>query len=158
MQSLEARALRHRRLERIEADHQEIDRLDVVRHHRAGMLGIVADRQQAAMHLRMQRLDAPVHHLGEAGEIRDVDHREAGVGDRLGGAAGGDDLDAEPTARWRISIRPVLSDTEISARSTRRGEADIIVTWRNAAPPLIPAKAGIGDDLSGSPLSRGRAG
>jgi len=35
----------------------------------AGMFGIGADREQAAMHLRMQRLDAAIHHFGKAGEL-----------------------------------------------------------------------------------------
>ena len=46
------------------------------------------------MHLRVQRLDAAVHHLGKAGEVGDVADLEPGRGDRLRGAAGGDQLDA----------------------------------------------------------------
>ena len=89
-----AGALRHRRLERIEVDHQEIDRPDAVRRHRRRVFLVVADRQQPAMHLGMQRLDPAVHHLGKAGQLRHVHDRQAGVLDRLGGAAGGDELDA----------------------------------------------------------------
>ena len=63
---VESRAARHGLLERIEIDHQEIDRPDVVRAHRFGMRGIVADGEQAAMHRRMQRLDAAVHHFRES--------------------------------------------------------------------------------------------
>ena len=71
------RALRDRRLERIEIDHQQIDGADAVRLHRAGMLLVVADREQAAMHLRMQRLDAAVHHFGKAGQLGHVDDLHA---------------------------------------------------------------------------------
>jgi hypothetical protein len=39
-------------------------------------------------------LDAAVEHLGETGVFADVDHREAGVAQRLGGAAGGQQFDA----------------------------------------------------------------
>ena len=46
------------------------------------------------MHLGMQRLDPPVHHLGKAREVGDVGHFQPGGGDRLGGAAGGDQIDA----------------------------------------------------------------
>ena len=91
---VEGRAFGDGRLERIEVHHQEIDRLDAVLVHRRGVLLVAADRQQAAVHLRVQRLDAAVHHLGKAGELGDVEHLEPGVVERLGGAAGGDELDA----------------------------------------------------------------
>jgi hypothetical protein len=91
---LEACTLRDGGLERVEVHHQKIDRLDAVRRHRARVFGIGADRQQTAMHLGMQRLDTAVHHLGKAGELRDVDHSDPRIGDRLGGAAGRNDLDA----------------------------------------------------------------
>ena len=66
---LEAGAFVDGRLEGIEVDHQEIDRRDAMRLHRLRMLFIVADREQAAMHFRMQRLDAAVHHLGKTGQL-----------------------------------------------------------------------------------------
>ena len=81
-------------LERIEIDHQEIDRADAMRAHRLGVLRVVAHRQQSAMHRRMQRLDAAVHHLGKAGEIADVEHGQAGIAQRFARAAGRDQLDA----------------------------------------------------------------
>jgi len=59
-----------------------------VRLHRRGVILVGADRQQAAMHLRMQRLDAAVHHLGKTGQLGDIDDLEARVLERLGGAAG----------------------------------------------------------------------
>ena len=62
--------------------------------HRGRVLRVVADREQAAVHLGMQRLDAAVHHLGKAGELGHVDDLEPGVRERLGGAAGRDELDA----------------------------------------------------------------
>ena len=78
--------------------------------------------EQAAMDARVQRLDAPVHHLGEAGDVGDL---AAPAGRRrasaLRGAAGRDELDAAlARARAANSTSPVLSDTEISARVTRR--------------------------------------
>ncbi|OWK20373.1 hypothetical protein AJ88_30040 [Mesorhizobium amorphae CCBAU 01583] len=42
----------------------------------------------------MQCLDAAVHDLGKAGQLGDVAHGYAGFGDRLRGAAGGDQFDA----------------------------------------------------------------
>ena len=65
-------------LERIEIDDDEVDRLDAVVVHGVGVLGIVADAEQPAMHRRMQRLDAAVHDLGKAGQLGDVAHRDAG--------------------------------------------------------------------------------
>ncbi len=67
-------------LERIEIDHQNIDRRDPVRPHRFDMRRIVADREQTAVHRRMQRLDAAVHHFRETGQIADVAHFQPGIG------------------------------------------------------------------------------
>ena len=91
---LEAGAFIDGRLERIEIDHQQIDRRDAVRLHRLRMFGVVADREQAAMHLRMQRLDPAVHHFRKAGQLGDVPDLQPRGGDRFGGAAGGDQIDA----------------------------------------------------------------
>ena len=55
----------------------------------------VAAREQAAVDLRVQRLDAAVEHLGKAGVLGDLGDREAGVGEQLGRAAGRQQLDAE---------------------------------------------------------------
>ena len=43
----------------------------------AAVLGVVAHREQAAVHHRVQRLHPAVEHLGEAGQRRDVAHRQA---------------------------------------------------------------------------------
>ncbi len=51
------------------------------------------------MHRRMQRLDAAVHHFRKSGQIADVEHLQPGVAERLAGAAGGDELDAEARKR-----------------------------------------------------------
>ncbi len=65
------------------------------------MLVIVAHRQQAAMDNGMQRLDAAVHHLRKAGDLRNILHGEARVAQRLGRAAGRDQLDAALRQRRR---------------------------------------------------------
>ena len=51
-------------------------------------------QQQATMDLGMEGLDPPIHDLGEAGDVRDIDRRNAGGKERRLGAAGRDDLDA----------------------------------------------------------------
>jgi len=56
---------------------------------------VVAPCEQAAVDLRMQRLDAAVEHLGKAGVRGDLGHRDAGVGEQLRGAAGREQPNAE---------------------------------------------------------------
>ena len=68
---------------------------------RRHVLGHVAPRQQAAVDLRVQRLHAAVEHLGKAGVLGHLGDRQAGVGQQLGGAAGGQQLDAERVQRAR---------------------------------------------------------
>jgi len=91
---LEAGALIDDRLERIEIDHQKIDRRDAVRLHRVRMFGVAADRQQSAMHFGMKGLDPSVHHFRKSGQFRYIRDLQARGGNRLGGAAGGDEIDA----------------------------------------------------------------
>ena len=43
----------------------------------------------------MERLDPAVHHLRKAGDLLNQRDRDAGFGERAGGAAGGNDLDPE---------------------------------------------------------------
>ena len=57
--------VRRRLRERIEIDDHEVDRRDAVRRHGRQVVGTMPARQDAAVHLRMQGLDAAVHHLGE---------------------------------------------------------------------------------------------
>ena len=80
--------------ERIEVDDDEIDQLDPLRPDRLEIVGTVAAREDAAVDLRVQRLDPAVHHLGKAGDVRDVGDRQPGLGDGLRRSAGRDELDA----------------------------------------------------------------
>ena len=100
-----AGALGDGRLERIEIDHQQIDRRDAVLGGLRVVLRVAANGQQPAMHLRMQRLHAAVEHLGKAGELGDVLHRRA------------------PSARSAAAVPPVeINSTPMPASS--RGERD----------------------------------
>ena len=86
-------AARGRLLEGIEIDHEKVDRRDRVLFERALMRLVAAHREQPAMDLRMQRLDAPIHHLRPGRDLGNVDDLEPGIAQELGGAAGRDDLD-----------------------------------------------------------------
>jgi hypothetical protein len=90
--------------------------LDAVLLQRGHVLGQVAARQQAAVHLGVQGLDAAVQHFGEAGDLGHLGHGQALVGQQLGGAAGGDELHAQRVQGRARSTMPVLSETERSAR------------------------------------------
>jgi hypothetical protein len=90
-----AAGARDGRLERIEVDDQDVDRRDAVLAQRRHVGRQLAAREQAAVDLRVQRLDAAVEHLRKAGVFGDLGHREAGVGEQLGGAAGRQQPDAE---------------------------------------------------------------
>ena len=72
-----AAGLGDRRAERVEIDHDEIDRRDAVLAQRGRVLGQVAPREDARVHLGVQRLHAAVEHLRKAGVGADVGDREA---------------------------------------------------------------------------------
>ena len=79
--------------ERVEIQHQQVDRFDaVLRHHR--IVGPAAP-EQAAMHHRVQGLDPAVHHFREPGEVADVLDGQACIAQRLCSAAGRDQFDIE---------------------------------------------------------------
>ena len=108
--------------ERVEVHHQQVDRRDaVLRHDR---IVDAAAAEQSAVDLRMQRLDAPVHDLGEAGVARRPRAPATPLcGQQPRRAAGGEDLDVARASARASSIRPVLSETDSSARRTGRGMA-----------------------------------
>ena len=86
--------LRNRRFERVEIHADQIDRRNAVRGHGRHVFWIVAHAEQSAVHFGVQRLDAPVHHLGKAGDVADVHHRQTGLGQGFGGTARGHQLEA----------------------------------------------------------------
>jgi len=69
---------RHRRLEGVEGDDDEVDGQDPVLLERVHIGGSVPPRQDAPMDLRVERLDAAVEHLGEAGDVGNVTDGDAG--------------------------------------------------------------------------------
>ena len=65
-----------------------------MRRHRRDVRVVGAHRKQAAMHRRMQCLDAAIHHLRKASELRHVAHHKPGLGERLARAASRDEFDS----------------------------------------------------------------
>ena len=86
-------ALRHRRLERVEVDRHEVDRRNAVLRHLRQMLRQIAAAEDATVDLRHQRLHPAVQDLRKPGVRRHVRDRHAGLAQRAGGAASGQDLD-----------------------------------------------------------------
>ena len=113
-------------LERIEVDAHEVDELDVVFGGRAHVLGVVADGEQAGVELGMQRLDAPVHDLREAGEVLDRAHREAGALAARAPCRPVETTSTPSSARPRAkSTIPRLSETDSSARRMRTAPGSV---------------------------------
>ena len=109
---------RHRLRKGIEVHHHQIDRANVVLGHGGEMLGIVAHGQQAAMHLGVQRLHAAIHHFGKTGEVGNVAHRQTGVAQSLGRAAGRDQI------HTLFRQRPAQLDKARLVRNRKQGAAD----------------------------------
>ena len=62
---------------------------------RREVIRLVAAREDAAVHARVQRLDAAVEHLRESGDVGDLRHGKAFRVERPGGAPGGEQVIAE---------------------------------------------------------------
>jgi len=88
-------ALGHGRAERVQVDHDKVDGraadlLELLIVFKAGKLA----HEDAAVHARMQGLDAAVHDLGRVCELGHVLDWQPCLADGLGGAASGQHLDA----------------------------------------------------------------
>ena len=121
-------------LERVEVDDHEVYGLDAVFAH--DIVVDAAAAQNAAVHLRMQGLDAPRHHFGEARVIRNFGHRDAFVGDQSGGAAGGQQFDAEA-----VEVARQVGDTVFVRDADQRaanGFGHVMSVWVIAKAELYP--------------------
>jgi hypothetical protein len=83
-------------LERIEIDHEQIDAFDPVRPHGMSVARLVAIPEKRAMDFRVQRLDPAIHDFREAGDVRNVGHRDARRTQGARRSTGRDQLNAEP--------------------------------------------------------------
>ena len=78
-----------------------------------GIVGIVASRQQAAVHVGVQGLDAAVADLGKARHVADVDNLDPAVGEQFHRAARGHHLPAQGTqALGEINNTRFVADTD----------------------------------------------
>jgi hypothetical protein len=91
---LVAGALGHRGLERVQIDHDQIDRRDVERLDRRHVRLEVAARENPAVHCGVQCLDATIEDAGRPGHAGDVGHRQPGFAQGTRRAPGRDELHA----------------------------------------------------------------
>ena len=90
------------------------------------LVGLVAAHgEQAAVNLRMQRLDPAVHDFGEPGMSDTSLTRDAGFRDGPGRAAGGDNFDTMIAQGLGESDQSGLSETDMSARLIGRSDVDM---------------------------------
>src|SRR3569833_2179167 len=94
------------------------------------------------MHLGVQRLYPPIHHLGETGEVGYVTHRRARAGDQLGGPASRHQFDPEPRqGLGEILHAALIEDAEQRAPDRNDG----VWAWRRHEAPAgfegVPRRA-----------------
>src|SRR5206468_9096409 len=81
---------------RIEIHEDHVNRFNALLLHRFDVFRLVSQAKQSAMDLRMQRLDAAVHHLGKSRHVRDIEHIDSAITESLCRPSGADDLNAKP--------------------------------------------------------------
>ena len=82
-------------LEGVQVHAHQIDLLDLLLGRGLQVGVLVATGEQPRIEAWMKRLDAPLHDLGEAGELLDRAHGHAGAGELARRASRGDDLHAQ---------------------------------------------------------------
>ena len=87
------RAARRDPPERVQVDRDEVDRLDAELGELLDVVRDVAPREEGAVHLRVQRLDAALEHLGDAGDRLDPGDRQAELLEERRGPRRRDQLD-----------------------------------------------------------------
>ena len=105
-------------LEGVEVHDDEVDGLEAERLGLRGLMRVRAAQEDAPVDLGVQGLDASVEDLGIPGHRLERPHLDAGVDQGLGGARGGDDLDAQLLQALGEGGAPVLL-SEMSARRMR---------------------------------------
>ena len=134
--------------ERVQVHHDEFERLDAEFLQRRGVLGLAQVGQQSRVHPRVQRLDAAVEHLGEAGEL--LDRRDRNTSGRNGfrGRPGRDDRDArlvQARGQFGQTRLVVDADQRPSDRLTPVVVAHPMVAFRPVQ--VTPRVASVGQDF-----------
>ncbi len=75
-------------LKGVQVNHHHVDGRDAMLGNRRQVPAIFPAMQYAPVHLRMQRLDAPVQHFRESGQLGDVLYGDAGIPQQLCRASG----------------------------------------------------------------------
>ena len=83
----------HRFAERIEVDHNEVERFDLELLEGSDMLWIASVGKQSGVNVRVQRLHPAIQDFGKTRDKLDRSHRDAFVRNRFGGRPRGDDVD-----------------------------------------------------------------
>jgi hypothetical protein len=95
----------------IEVYADEVDGRDAVCGDGRQVLRQVTPGEDAAMHLRVKRLDAAVEHFRETGVIADFGHGQPGFAQHFRGAAGGQQIDAlDGEAPGKFEDAPLVGD------------------------------------------------
>jgi len=79
----------------VEIDDHQVDGRDAVFGRLLLVLGKIAAEEEAAVDFGVQSFDAAAEHFWPAGELGNIADGEASFAEELGGAASGEDLDAE---------------------------------------------------------------
>jgi hypothetical protein len=128
---VERRAFRAHGFERIEIADEKIDALDAMRAHRLGVVAMIAQRKQAPMNRRMQRLDATAHDFGKTGYFGHIGDGDPCVAQAFCRSPGRKNLHTAPhkctreidepgfvrngdqgAAKWALGHRPLLAAEE----------------------------------------------
>ena len=122
------RTARQRLGERVQRRDHDVDRLEPALGELAHVLGVVAPGEDACVDRGVQRADAAVEHLREAGDVGDRLHLDARVGERPAGAAGGDQVVAVLDQAAREFDEPgLVADREQRSHASdrrRRGRGE----------------------------------
>ncbi len=98
--------------------------------HRLLVAGVGAPRQDAAMDRGLQGLHPAVHDLGEARVVAHLDHLQPGIAQRLGRAAGRQDLDPVRGQRLAELDQALLvgdgDQRPLDAGEVGRGRGDVL--------------------------------
>ena len=93
-------------LEGIKVDHDQINGTDALLFDGRLVRRIAPQKKQAAVHFRVQGLEAAVEHFGVSGVITQFNDRQARLAQDPGGAARGDEFHFRPREHLRERSRP----------------------------------------------------